>query len=65
MSTTAKRLTGREVADALGVTRKTVASWTAKGILTAKAWKSPGGRMYWDYEVEQVDRLAEAMKGTE
>ena len=59
--TTAPRLTRRQVADTLGVTARTVTHWTRKGILTVKEWRSPGGRLYLDYDSAQVDRLRDSM----
>ena len=61
MSTTAKRLTKREVADQLGVTVRTVGRWTDRGLLTATVWRSPLGKVYWNYDAVEVARLAEAM----
>ena len=63
MSTTAKRLTRREVAATLGVTARTVARWTERGLLSATRWESPLGKVYWDYDAVEVGRLAEAMRG--
>ena len=60
--TLAPRLTRRQVAAELGVTAKTVKHWTGKGILTAKTWKSPGGRQYLDYDAGEVDKLRESMR---
>ena len=60
--TLAPRLTRLEVAEDLGVTAKTVKHWTGKGILTAKTWKSPGGRLYLDYDAAEVARLREGMR---
>ena len=60
--TLAPRLTRLEVAEDLGVTSQTVKHWTRKGILTAKTWKSPGGRLYLDYDAAEVRRLREAMR---
>ena len=60
--TLAPRLTRRQVAAELGVTAKTVKHWTGKGILTAKTWKSPGGRLYLDYDAAEVARLREGMR---
>ena len=50
MSTTAKRLTRREVASTLGVTPRTVARWTERGLLSATRWLSPLGKAYWNYD---------------
>ena len=61
--TLAPRLTRQQVARELGVHPKTIMLWTAKGILTAKEWRSPGGRMYLDYDVAEVERLREGMGG--
>ena len=55
------RFSRREVSEALGVTVRTVTHWTAKGILTAKEWRSPGGRRYLDYDATEVARLRESM----
>ena len=60
--TMAPRLTRRQVAAELGVTAKTVKHWTGKGILTAKTWKSPGGRQYLDYDAAEVARIQEGMR---
>ena len=60
--TLAPRLTRQQVAAELGVTAKTVKHWTGKGILTAKTWKSPGGRLYLDYDAAEVARLREGMR---
>ena len=59
--TLAPRLTRHQVAVDLGVTVRTVTHWTAKGILTAKEWRSPGGRIYLDYSAGEVARLRESM----
>ena len=59
--TTAPRLTRKQVADTLGVTVRTVTSWRRKGLLRAKEWRSPGGRLYLDYDSAQVDRLRDSM----
>ena len=59
--TLAPRLTRHQVAVHLGVTRRTVTSWTAKGILTVKEWRSPGGRLYLDYDAAEVARLRDSM----
>ena len=55
------RLSRQQVAAELGVTPKTIKHWTAKGLLTATKWTSPGGRPYLDYDASQVTRLREAM----
>ena len=39
-----------------------VKHWTRKGILTAKTWESPGGRLYLDYDAAEVRGLREAMR---
>ena len=59
--TKAQRFTRREVSEALGVTVRTVISWTAKGLLSAQEWRSPGGRLYLDYDGQEVARLRESM----
>ena len=59
--TLALRLTRQQVSRELGVTPKTVKHWTRKGILTAKEWRSPGGRIYLDYSAAEVARLRESM----
>ena len=55
--TIAPRLTRQQVAHELGVTPKTVQNWTAKGLLSAETWESPGGRLYLDYDASEVARL--------
>ena len=60
--TLAPRLTRQQVAKDLGVSVKTVKNWTRKGILTAKEWRSPGNRLYLDYDADEVGRLREAMR---
>ena len=60
--TLAPRLSRQQVARELGVSAKTVKHWTRKGILTAKTWESPGGRLYLDYDAAEVRRLREAMR---
>ena len=60
--TLAPRLTRQQVAKDLGVSVKTVKNWTRKGILTAKTWESPGGRLYLNYDAAEVRRLREAMR---
>ena len=54
------RVTGlsrSEAANQLQVSRKTLVSWTQRGIINASTWTSPGGRIYVGYPVSEVDRL--------
>ena len=57
------RLSRQQVALELGVSTKTIANWTRRGILTATTWVSIGGRPYLDYDAAEVARLREGMRG--
>lgn len=59
-----ERVTGlsrSEAAKALLISRKTLVSWTERGIINATTWTSPGGRIYVGYPVAEVERLKEDM----
>ena len=54
-------LTRSEAALQLQVSRKTLVSWTKRGIINADTWESPGGRIYVGYPESEVDRLKKDM----
>ena len=45
----------------LQITRKTLQLWTAKGLIEASTWTSPGGRVYVGYAIAAVRRLQKEM----
>ena len=58
------RVTGlsrSEAANQLQVSRKTLVSWTKRGIINASTWTSPGGRIYVGYASAEVRRLQKEM----
>ena len=58
------RVTGlsrSEAANQLQVSRKTLVSWTQRGIINASTWTSPGGRIYVGYPQPEIDRLKNEM----
>ena len=54
-------LTRSEAANQLQVSRKTLVSWTKRGIINASTWTSPGGRIYVGYAIAAVRRLQKEM----
>ena len=51
----------RAAAAELQITRKTLQLWTAKGLIAADSWTSPGGRVYVGYAPAEVLRLQKEM----
>ena len=63
MKTKVSGLSRSQAAAALHIDRKTLLTWTAKGLIAADSWTSPGGRVYVGYAPVEVRRLAEEKWG--
>ena len=61
MKTTISGLSRSKAAAELQITRKTLQLWTAKGLIEAATWTSPGGRVYVGYASAEVRRLQKEM----
>ena len=61
MKTTISGLSRAAAAAELHITRKTLATWTTKGLIAADSWTSPGGRTYVGYAPAEVRRLKKDM----
>ena len=61
MKTTISGLSRAAAAAELHITRKTLQLWTAKGLVKADSWTSPGGRVYVGYAPAEVLRLQKEM----
>ncbi len=61
MKTTISGLSRAAATAELHITRKTLLLWTAKGLIAADSWTSPGGRTYVGYAPADVRRLAREM----
>ena len=61
MKTKVTGLSRSSAAAELQITRKTLQLWTAKGLIEASTWTSPGGRVYVGYAIAAVRRLQKEM----
>ena len=62
MKTKVTGLSRSSAAAELQITRKTLQLWTAKGLIEASTWTSPGGRVYVGYAIAaDVRRLQKEM----
>ena len=57
MNTPITGMNRRDTADELGIDKATLRAWTAKGVIAAKTWTSPGGRVYVGYAEREVSRV--------
>lgn len=57
MNTHVSGLTQTVAAKELGIDRQTLRLWTSRGVIQAKTWTSPLGRVYVGYQPSEVQRV--------